>query len=54
MHTAGEGILAGTVRRLLLEVCEREGIPVVLQPPNLKVRRRQKRSHAQATSRAHR
>ena len=33
--TAGEGILAGTVRRLLLEVCEREGIPVVLRPPKL-------------------
>ena len=35
VHTAGEGILAGTVRRLLLEVCEREGIPVVLSPPTL-------------------
>ena len=33
--TAGEGILAGTVRRLLLEVCEREGIPVILRPPKL-------------------
>ena len=27
--------LEGTVRRLLLEVCEREGIPVVLTPPQL-------------------
>ncbi len=35
VHTAGEGILMGTVRRLLIEVCEREGIPVVLSPPNL-------------------
>lgn len=35
VYTAGEGILAGTVRRLLLEVCEREKIPVVLSPPNL-------------------
>lgn len=33
--TAGEGVLFGTVRRLLLEVCEREGIPVRLAPPNL-------------------
>ena len=33
--TAGEGVLEGTVRRLLLEVCEREGIPVVLKPPKL-------------------
>jgi len=33
--TASEGILAGTVRRLLLEVCEREGIPVVFEPPKL-------------------
>ena len=35
VHTAGDGILAGTVRRLLLEVCEREGIPVKLTPPKL-------------------
>ena len=34
--TAGEGILMGTVRRLALEVCERESIPVVLEPPDLK------------------
>mmetsp|Transcript_51557 Transcript_51557/g.118434 ORF Transcript_51557/g.118434 Transcript_51557/m.118434 type:complete len:356 (-) Transcript_51557:244-1311(-) len=33
--TAGEGVLAGTVRRLLLEVCAREGIPVILRPPRL-------------------
>jgi thiol oxidase len=31
--TAGEGVLAGTVRRLVLEVCEREGVPVTLRPP---------------------
>lgn len=35
MHTADEGVLAGTVRRLLLEVCMREGIPVVFRPPLL-------------------
>ena len=35
VHTADEGILEGTVRRLLLEVCEREGIPVVRTPPTL-------------------
>ena len=35
VHTAGDGVLAGTVRRLLLEVCEREGIPLVLEPPSL-------------------
>jgi branched-subunit amino acid aminotransferase/4-amino-4-deoxychorismate lyase len=35
VHTAGSGILEGTVRRLLLEVCAREGIPVVLSPPKL-------------------
>ena len=35
VHTAGDGILAGTVRRLLLEVCEREGVEVVLHPPSL-------------------
>ena len=36
VHTAADGaVLAGTVRRLLLEVCAREGVPVVLQPPKL-------------------
>ena len=30
VRTAGDGVLEGTVRRLLLEVCEREGIPVKL------------------------
>ena len=35
VRTAGDGVLEGTVRRLLLEVCEREGIPVVLTPPQL-------------------
>jgi len=33
--TAGEGILAGTVRNLVLDVCRNHGIPVVLRPPNL-------------------
>lgn len=36
VHTAGEGILEGTVRRLVLDVCRKEGIPVVLRPPSLK------------------
>jgi len=35
VHTAGGGVLEGTVRRLVLHVCEREGIPVVLSPPQL-------------------
>ena len=35
LHTAGEGVLEGTVRRLALEVCSREGIEVVLRPPRL-------------------
>ena len=34
--TAGDGVLFGTVRRLALEVCARERIPVVLEPPDLK------------------
>jgi thiol oxidase len=37
LHTAGEGVLEGTVRRLLLEVCEREGVPVsTSEPPMIK------------------
>ncbi|EFN53257.1 hypothetical protein CHLNCDRAFT_137177 [Chlorella variabilis] len=35
VHTAGEGILAGTVREVVLAVARREGIPVVLEPPRL-------------------
>jgi len=33
--TAGEGILEGTVRKLVLDVCRENGIPVVLEPPNV-------------------
>lgn len=35
VHTANEGILEGTVRTLVLEVCRKEGIPVVLHAPAL-------------------
>ena len=35
VHTAGEGVLEGTVRHVLLQVCERESIPVVLAPPRV-------------------
>ena len=33
--TAGDGVLEGTVRRLVLEVCEAEGIPLELRAPRL-------------------
>jgi len=33
--TAGDGILAGTVREVLLQVCQREGVPVRLEAPLL-------------------
>lgn len=33
--TADEGVLNGTVRELVLEVCCEQGVPVVLQPPQL-------------------
>jgi branched-subunit amino acid aminotransferase/4-amino-4-deoxychorismate lyase len=32
VYTAGDGILEGTVRRLLLQVCEQHGIPVIFEP----------------------
>ncbi|ETI38329.1 hypothetical protein L914_15341 [Phytophthora nicotianae] len=35
VYTAEEGILKGTVRSLVLEVCEENGIPVKLSPPTL-------------------
>jgi Amino-transferase class IV len=33
--TAGDGVLMGTVRRLILNVCQANGIPVREAPPNL-------------------
>ena len=35
LQTAGEGVLEGTVRRLLLEVCQNEGIKVNFSPPRI-------------------
>lgn len=35
IYTAEDGILKGTVRSLVLEVCQEHGIPVVLAPPSL-------------------
>lgn len=35
VHTASDGILSGTVRALVLDVCAQNDIPVVLAPPNL-------------------
>jgi len=35
LKTAGEGILMGSVREAVLRVAEREGIPVVLEPPTV-------------------
>lgn len=35
LYTAGEGILLGTVRHIVLQVCEQEGIPVELTPPKV-------------------
>ncbi len=34
--TAGKGILEGTIRRILLDICADEGIPVKLVPPKIK------------------
>jgi len=33
LYTADEGILKGTVRTIVLDVCQKHNIPVVLQPP---------------------
>ncbi|KAH7479635.1 hypothetical protein PRIC1_008825 [Phytophthora ramorum] len=35
VHTAEDGILKGTVRSVVLEVCAENGIPVKLSPPTL-------------------
>lgn len=35
VHTANDGILNGTVRALVLDVCDKSGIPVVFSPPSL-------------------
>eukprot|EP00936_MAST-01D_sp_MAST-1D-sp1_P002815 g2815.t1 len=34
LYTAGTGILEGTVRGLVLDICQRTDVPVVLEPPN--------------------
>ncbi len=33
--TAGEGVMEGTLRKMVLEICENEGIPVRLEPPKI-------------------
>ena len=35
LRTAGEGVLLGSVRELVLRVARREGVPVLLSPPLL-------------------
>lgn len=35
VRTADEGILEGTVRKMILEVCKREGVPLNFEPPNI-------------------
>lgn len=35
VYTADAGVLHGTVRAVVLDVCKANGIPVVLKPPNL-------------------
>ena len=35
LFTAGDGVLEGTVRRVVLEVCARDGIPVEFVAPNV-------------------
>jgi len=35
VHTAGEGILEGSIRQMVLEGCAQAGIGVVLSPPNV-------------------
>ena len=35
LYTVGDGVLEGTVRRVVLEVCARDGIPVELVAPNV-------------------
>merc|ERR1711865_1302623 len=37
VYTAEDGILKGTVRTILLDICAREHIPVVLEPPDMKL-----------------
>jgi branched-subunit amino acid aminotransferase/4-amino-4-deoxychorismate lyase len=35
VHTAGDEVLKGTVRHIVLEVCRKESIPVTELPPRL-------------------
>ena len=36
MQTAGDGVLEGTVRRLVIEICKRENIKMSLSTPSLR------------------
>lgn len=36
IYTANEGILPGTIRNIVLKVCEELNIDVIYEPPNLK------------------
>lgn len=35
LYTAGEGVLAGTIRNMVLDCCEKNSIPVKLTSPNI-------------------
>mmetsp|Transcript_12386 Transcript_12386/g.14220 ORF Transcript_12386/g.14220 Transcript_12386/m.14220 type:complete len:305 (-) Transcript_12386:532-1446(-) len=35
VHTAGDGILKGTVRQVILDVCKENQVPIVFTPPNV-------------------
>ena len=38
VYTADEGVLEGSVRKLVLDACRELSIPVVLEPPKLSER----------------
>ena len=35
VHTAGDGVLKGTVRQVILDVCKENQVPIVFTPPNV-------------------
>ena len=51
VRTAGEGVLEGTVRRVVLELCEREGVRVELSAPLLREARTWRGAFITSTSR---
>lgn len=51
VYTAGDGVLEGSIRKMVLEECAQAGIPLVLTPPNATEMDRWEEAFISSTSR---